>query len=253
MKRPALTEPQAQAVPYAITNPYSILALDPGLGKSRVLIEVREKLKNNCLIICPSYLISNWVKEIKLWAGDNANITTFRKGKDIYDVCDSDYVVTSYDLVQKSEHLFEWADMIGIDEAHAIKSMKAKRSQFIHKNIFENSVPRVHLLTGTPIKNRVQEFYSLLALCFYNPNIADTQFLNLYPSEIDFADQFSFRESYDMELPDGRRIPIVKWSGLRNVDDLKMWLKGKYLRIKSTGADTLYKSFHVSETNDESL
>lgn len=257
MKRPPLKTYQTEAIFYAEKNPYSILALDPGLGKSRVAIEVRENHQCNCLVICPSYLILNWVKEIKLWSDTkDVQITTFTSGKQIYEPCDSDYVITSYDLVQKAEHLFEWADMVILDEAHAIKSMKAKRSQFIHKNIYENSIKRVHLLTGTPIKNRTAEFYSLLSICHYNPLGPETQFLGIYPSEIDFADHFSYREEYTMEI-NNRFVTILKWNGLKNVEELKTHLEGKYIRIKSSDVLNLppvtYKSILISDSPDKEL
>lgn len=256
MKRSALKEHQGRTIPYMLKNPYSIIALDPGLGKSRCAIETREKLQVNCLVICPGYLIQNWVKEIRLWAKKDVQITTITAGNQICEVCDTDYLIVSYDLVQKAEHFFEWADMVILDEAHNIKSMKAKRTQFIHKNIYENSMKRVHLLTGTPIKNRVQEFYSLLALCFYNPHAADTQFLETYPSEIDFADRFSIRQEYTIQV-NNRFIKIVKWNGLRNLPELRGHLKNKYIRIKSEDVLDLppvqYKSMLISNTPNKAL
>jgi SNF2 family DNA or RNA helicase len=252
-----LEEHQVRAIEYLLKNPYSIIALDPGLGKSRVLIEGREKLQCRCVVICPSYLIQNWVKEIRKWAPPERTITVFDEGKKIRKVTNTDYVITSYDLAQKAPQLFEWADMIGLDEGHALKSMKAKRTQFIHKEIYENSIKRVHILTGTPIKNRVQEFYSLLAICFYNPNAPDSRFLSLYPSEIHFADKFSIREEYKLELPDGRRIPIVKWNGIKNIDELKKWLDGKYIRIRDTdirnSKPVRYKAVQVADMNQPEL
>lgn len=235
MKLPARTQKQELAFSYADKYPYSIIAKDPRLGKSRVAIEIREKYKNNCLIVCPSYLVPNWRKEILKWAGPKL-ITMFEKGSDIYDVFDSDYVIISFDLAQKAEWLFEWCDMLIIDEGHHLKSMSAKRTQFIHKNVFENSIKRVHILTGTPLKNRVKEFYSLLALMCYDPRAADSQFLDLYPTEIDFADRFSDREEFTMEIKN-RYVQIVKWSGLKNVEELKKWLKGKYIRIRADKKD----------------
>lgn len=255
MKRPELKEYQSRAISYAHENPYSILALDPGLGKSRCAIEIQNKLKNKCLVVCPSYLISNWAKEIEKW-GENSVYTLIRKSKGKYTYPNNGYVVTSYDLIQKAEHLIEWADMVILDEAHAIKSMKAKRTQFIHKTIFENSVKRVHLLTGTPIKNRVQEFYSLLALCFYRPDIADPDFLDLYPSEIDFADKFSYRKDYQIEV-NYRYVTIMKWEGLRNIEELRIHLAGKYIRIKSSDVldlpPVINKEFQVSDDEDPNL
>lgn len=258
--KPELFEHQARAVAYALAHKYSISALDPGLGKSRVAIELREKLQNNCLINCPSYLVSNWVKEIKLWAPKTAQITAFKAGKQLYDVCDSDYVIISYDLVQKAPWLFEWCDMYVADEAHNLKNMAANRTQFIHKNVYENSVDRVILTTGTPIKNRVQEFYSLLALCFYNPDTPDTQFLKTYPSEIDFADRFAFRREYTLEVTTKNNkkkfVPVVKWNGLKNREELKRHLRGKYLRITDKVLKlppVRYKSMLVSTSPNESL
>ncbi len=254
MGRPALYEHQKLAVSHGLEYAYDILALDPGLGKSRCAIEIRDKLKLNCLVVAPGYLVPNWVKELKMWT--DSNFTAFTSGKQIYEPCDTDFVIISYDLVQKAEHLFEWADMLVLDEAPNIKSMKANRTQFIHKNIYENSLSRVLLLTGTPLKNRVQEFYSLLAVTFYNPNAADSRFLDLYPSEIDFADHFSYREEYTMEI-NKKFVTITKWNGLKNTHELKEWLKDRYLRIKSEDVLDLppitYKSVLISETPDHAL
>jgi SNF2 family DNA or RNA helicase len=255
-KRPAIKEYQSRAISYALENPYCIIALDPGLGKSLVAIEVRKKLKCRCLVVCPSYLILNWEKEILKW--DNTKkILKFKSGKELrIPDSDTEYVITSYDLIQKAEYLVEWAELVALDEGHSIKSMKAKRTTFVHKSIYENSTKRVLILTGTPIKNRVQEFYSLLALCFYNPSVADSRFLELFPSEIDFADHFSYREEYTITVRN-RMVNLMKWRGLKNVEELRKWLEGKYFRVRS--ADVLdlppltYKSTLISDTPDEAL
>lgn len=255
MKRPALRDHQKRAISYAIKNPYAIIGLDPRLGKTRCAIEIQQKFGLNCLVICPGYLVDNWKIEIKKWV-DRPIITTFHRGKDLFDVVDSDFICISYSLVQKAPWLFEWADMIVLDEAPAIKSMKTKRTQFIHKEIFENSIERVMLLTGTPIKNRVSEFYSLLALTFYNPHEPGPRFLELYPDEITFADQFSHRESYTLQI-NNKYVQIVNWSGIRNTPELKSWLKGRYIRIRDTDVldmpDVFTKPVLISEIADEEL
>lgn len=236
MKRPPMTEKQKRAFRYLLKHPYSILAMDPRLGKSRVLIKLQRKLKLNCLIICPGYLVPNWYDQIRFWFGKKPVITTIMKGSDIYDVFDSDFVIVSYNLAMKAPWFFEWADMIGLDEGHHLKSMEAKRTEFVHKNVYENSVPRLHILTGTIIKNRVKEFYSPLALTYYNPKTTDPEFLKKYPSEIDFADEFSYREQYKLQI-NNKWVTIVKWSGLRNLQRLKKHLKGRYIRIRADAGD----------------
>src|SRR3990167_4999511 len=133
--------------------------------------------------------------------------------------------------------------------------MDAKRTQYIHKNIFENSIDRLIITTGTPIKNRVAEFYSLLALCYYDPRIAKPEFLDRFPDSITFADHFSYRHEYTLEI-NNRFIPVVKWTGLRNVKELKSYLEGHYIRIKSeeTNLPPLTEiDVPISEVQDKKL
>lgn len=225
---------------YGMKHPYSLLCADPRLGKTPVAIYLQKNRNVNCLVICPSYLIVNWKNEIKKWSPESS-VTIFQKGKDIYEVSDTDFVVTSYNLVQKAEHLFEWCDQVIIDEAHNLKSISTNRSQFIHRALFENSVKYFHGLTGTPIKNRVMEFYSLLALAEYNPRNKESKFLAKYPDELSFADDFSYRQTYKIPVTTKRgakfRKEIVKFTGLKNVGQLKNWLKDIYIRIRADASD----------------
>lgn len=232
MGRPGFLPDQAAAFKYSLVHPYSIVALDPGRGKSRVAIENRETRKENCLIVCPGYLVYNWVEEIRKWAGPNKIISAFHKGKQLYELFDTDYAIVSYRLVQLAPHFFEWAKFVVLDEVHLLKSMESKRSEFIHKEIYENGTKRVLALSGTPIKNYVREFYSLIALMNYNPELKSSPFLDKYQDEIRFADKFSHRETFYLELPSGQQIPVLKWTGLKNVDELKGHLKGIYIRPK---------------------
>lgn len=255
MKKAGLNRAQRIALPYARKHPYSILALDPRLGKSRIPIEIRKEQNCNMLVICPGYLVPNWRDEILKWDGPHADITMIQEGKQIYEVCDTDYVIVSYDLAKKAENFFDWADMLVIDEGHNLKSMDAQRTKFVHRCTFEYSLQRLHILTGTPIKNRVKEFYSLLALMNYNPRVADSPFLGQFPSEIDFADHFSYRQRYQIEI-NGKRVTIVKWTGIKNVRELKEHLDGKYIRIKAEEGDLppiSFKKILISDSPDHQL
>jgi len=253
------TKKQRQLFQFGLDHNYSLLCADMRLGKSSTTIWLQQHRKARCVVVCPSYLILNWQKEINKWA-PNAKVAMFRKGIDIRDPGSIDFVVTSYDLVQKAEHLFEWATMIVVDEIHAIKSLKSKRAQFLHKAIFENSIKYVHGLTGTPIKNRVREFYSLLALMYYDPALTTCEFLDKYPDEITFAEQFSYRQSFDIKVKTKRgaqfTVPIVKYEGLRNLPELKSWLSGRYIRIRAEPGDLppiSYRDILISDSSDKAL
>lgn len=254
MKSVGLTKKQLSMIAYGQSHNYCILAADPRLGKTRAVIEIHNSFGGNCLVVCPAYLIDNWAKEISKWSPESS-FTLFKKGKDIYDVCDSDFVVTSYDLIQKAEHLFEWADTVISDETHHLKNMAAKKTQFFHRALYENSIKRFYGLTGTPIKNRVKEFYSLIAMTYYEPGLKDTSFLQEYPDEIIFADHFSYSETYEIEIK-GWRVPITNYFGLRNQAELKKWLKGRYLRVRADASDLppiSYLDTLVSSIADQQL
>lgn len=236
------TEKQRLVYDYALRNPYSIFAVDPRLGKTLVAIYLQKRINKNCLVICPGYIVPNWPLEIKKWRGDKVQVTAFTEGKHIYEPFDSDFVIISYDMIKKAEHLFEWAEMIILDEAHHLKSMATVKTQTIHKGIYENSIKRVHPMTGTILVNRVPEFYSPLALMNYDPRLKDqSKFLKEFPDEISFADHFAHREEFDVEINDKRGrtywMPVAKWRGLRNSKELKAHLKGKYIRVKADKND----------------
>lgn len=237
MNRPQLMEHQKITINYACEHRYAVLALDPRLGKTRCAIETREKLDAPCVVVCPSYLIDNWKLEIEKWAGKKYVLPIY-SGKDIPAFQDNikswDYVIISYGLASKAEQIFEWARMVVLDEAPAIKSMKAKRTEFLHRVVYENSPECVLLLTGTPIKNRVQEFYSLLAMTYYDPRHPDPEFLDKFPDEITFADHFAHRKEYMMELPNGKMFKVLKFDGIQRVPELKKCLRGRYIRIRDT-------------------
>lgn len=251
---------QVETVEYAIKNPYSILALEQGLGKTICCLAVHERVGGNTLIVVPSYLIFNWISEIKKFLGDRYTVTAFKKGSEIYPLFDTDICLISYDLSMKAESLFEWADTIIYDEANYLKEMTTKRTQFAHKNIYENSVKRVHLLTGTPIKNRVMEYYSLIAICNYSPSVKKSEFLENFPEAISFADYFSFREEYTMEKWTSSGfgiVPVIKWFGIQRTDELKKYLVGHYIRFNSKDILDLppivYKDVILSDKEDTGL
>jgi len=231
MSSPKLFDYQKQTVSFGVSNPYSILGLEMGLGKSVCALSVSEETKSKTLIVCPSYLKLKWKSEIeKFFPGKD--ITVFNSAKEIYKVWDTDYVIISYSLLDKSDCLFEWADMVIADEAHYLKEMRTKRTEAFHRLIYENSIKRCLLLTGTPIQNRVYEFYSLIAICNYNPQMEESAFLRNYPTYVDFANRFSFLKDFEI-FRGGRRVKVQQWEGIRNEIELKQWLKNIFISFKS--------------------
>lgn len=232
-------------------NPYSILSVAMGGGKTLIALEIFKRVGGTMLVVVPSYLIENWKAEIAKFMPSSVVVSYIRDGKSLYKLWDTDIAVVSYDIVKKSTDLIAWADTLILDEAHYIKSMKAKITDHVHREVFENSTKRVHLLTGTPIKNRVEEFYSLIALCNYNPKFILTKFLNVFEDSITFADYFSNRKEFD--IPVGRRmVRVVKWEGYKRLEELKQYLEGIYIRVESEEFLSIDKPMYrdILETKD---
>lgn len=224
---------QIQGAKFAVKNKYSILAMDMGTGKTYTSLRAWTKSGGgNLLIVCPSSLVLNWRDEITKWFGNKYVVSVFQQGKVIYKLWDTDICITTFDLGMKASSLFEdWCDSLIIDEGHELKSLTAKRTEFYHKEIYTNSIPRLTVLTGTPIQNRVEEFYSLMAMCYYNPDLERSDFLERFPDSITFADYFSWRQEYTIEV-NGKFHKVIKWEGHRRVKELKKYLKPIYFRVE---------------------
>lgn len=112
---------------------------------------------------------------------------------------------------------------------HYLCNPEAQRTQNAHEVVWDCKPKRVVLLSGTPIKNRVLEYYSLLALCSYNPKKTSGVDISIsYPSYMDFAEQFSYKILMKIN---GRK--VSKYEGTRNVPELKRLLANKMKTIKN--------------------
>jgi len=134
-----------------LANPeraHKLLADDLGLGKSAQAITAAVKAGvRAAAIVCPSSLIENWHREIKLWS--QAAIK---------------WTVVSYDMAARGALDGQTFDLLICDEAHYLKNKAAKRTLAIYgKNGIARRSRRVWLLTGTPTPNNPSELWTHLA------------------------------------------------------------------------------------------
>ena len=225
---PPLAPHQERAVEFILTHPYSICAVCMGGGKTRIAIEARKQLGLKAIVSCPSYLKLEWEQEIKKW--DSGAKYFIDKGKVPESLSEYDIVVTSYGRLIHFEPFFESFDLVIVDEGQNMKNMAAKRTLDLHRLVYENSNKRVIVLSGTIIKNRVAEFYANICLCNYNPKLKDPRFLKEYPDAVEFADKFSYRKEYQIEIRN-RRVNVLTWEGHKNVPELKEHLRPIYFKV----------------------
>ncbi len=119
------------------------------------------------------------------------------------------------------------------------KNIEAKRTQMMHKYIKGNLPAKLTLLSGTPVKNRVDEFYSLLVLLSYCPtNKNGLKIHNKFRTQYAFSKHFSNEKVFNISVR-GRRVEVRKFEGLKNPEELKSYLRGKYIRRLTSQVITL--------------
>jgi hypothetical protein len=140
-----------------------LLADDMGLGKSRQAV-VAGRLAagaDKVLVVCPASLGINWEREIRA-VYPRALIATVGQA-DSSALRSADWIVANYERLGSIVRDLTLA--IGcmlIDEAHYLKEHQAGRTR--NAFLMSDRVPRVFLLTGTPVLNREIEVHTLLRL-----------------------------------------------------------------------------------------
>lgn len=154
-----------------------ILADEMGLGKTiqiiaLLLMDMPDK-SSPALIVCPTSLIANWVREIERF-GPSLE-THVHRGSHRTGVSSglqrSQVVITTYDTIVNDISIFsglEWSWVI-CDEAQAIKNPSSNRRQAIATIPRKRSVP----MTGTPVENTLLDLWSLTD--FAIPGLLGTQ------------------------------------------------------------------------------
>jgi SWI/SNF-related matrix-associated actin-dependent regulator 1 of chromatin subfamily A len=157
----AYYEYQKAGVQFLDTHANSLLADDPGLGKTIQvcgLLNLRPEIRS-VLIVCPCSVKYVWARELARWLTDGPR-TVGIAGTALD--ASAEILVCNYDLLRKFDALLKSRryDLLVLDEAHFIKTPKALRTKAC--KLLGALAARKVLLSGTPIMNRPAELWSLL-------------------------------------------------------------------------------------------
>ncbi|MGR9578400.1 DEAD/DEAH box helicase [Pandoraea sputorum] len=168
-----------------------ILADEMGLGKTLQVIALllleRPQPSAPALIVCPTSLIANWLREIERFAPDltvmvhrGPERTGVYKGLQVANV-----VITTYETMMNDISIvssFQWAWVI-CDEAQAVKNPESNRRRALV------TIPRRRAIaiTGTPVENSLLDLWSLGD--FVIPGLLDSrrEFEGNYPDSTESA------------------------------------------------------------------
>ena len=246
-KSTKLLDHQDVAVDFFTAHKYVLCGDDMGLGKSleSLAFAVRAKSKLGQILICaPAFLKYNWANEFEKFT-EGLSVQVVNGLNDIPSALFADIIIINYARLEMCAQLFARCNTVIADEAHYLKNVEANRTALFHQFIKAYKPENLILLTGTPVKNKVPEFYSLLKLLAYCPtNTNGKKITDKFKSENEFSKHFSFEEIIQFKIwsPQFKRQVTVKKSvfkGLRNEEELKTYFQHKYIRRLTNEVITL--------------
>ncbi|CAH9100397.1 unnamed protein product [Cuscuta europaea] len=184
-----------------------ILADDMGLGKTLQSITLLytllrqgfdgKAMVRKAIIVTPTSLVSNWEAEIKKWVGERVNLVALSESTrdDVISGIHSftsprsnlQVLIVSYETFRMHTSKFSndsSCDLLICDEAHRLKNDQT----LTNRALASLSCKRRILLSGTPMQNDLEEFYSMVN--FTNPGV--------------LGDAAYFRRYYEMPIVCGR-------------------------------------------------
>ncbi len=217
---------QKIAIEKLLANNKFILADDMGLGKTTsAVIAALETGAKKVLIVCPASLKINWDREIKNYSDKRVLIVEGRKWGSTFDFYIINYdIIKNYHSTDNSEDSDDYKLLVNagfelaiVDEAHYISNNTAQRTRLLN-DVLEK-IPKVWLLTGTPMTSRPINYYNLL-------KIVDSPLtLNWQTYVKRYCKGFQFRV--------GNR-KVWNTSGASNLDELRELTKNVVLRRMKT-------------------
>lgn len=149
------------------------LADDMGLGKTvqtlALLLERLAKSEKPALIVAPVSVIAGWVLEVNRFAPTLKTVLYEGKGRAsvLASIQPRQILLTSYGLLQRDGAKLAAVafDTIVLDEAQFIKNKDSARAKAAFKLVSDFKM----VTTGTPVENRLSEFWSIFH--FINPGL----------------------------------------------------------------------------------
>lgn len=143
----------------------ALLADDMGLGKTVQVLALLDKLKSETLLVIPTSLICNWVKECERFA-PQLKVKVIHGKNSVFEKGSAQLYITTYGMLQRNSGLTEnYWDIVVIDEAQAIKNSGSKQSRAVRALKARAKIA----LTGTPVENRLSDLWSIFD--FLNPGM----------------------------------------------------------------------------------
>jgi len=196
-------------------------------GKTLIAIYLALKFDYKTVVISPAYLKYNWKREFEKFSVEQLDLTILEmKQLKTLTELPSKINFINYEMVKKASHLFKDVDFIVFDEFHYLGNPQAQRTEASYYLIHNTRPDRVLLLSGSPIRGKVPQWFIPMAICGLDPQeTSGKDICKLYDNHWKFKNRFCNK----IEQKFGVRT-ITTFEGLRNRDELVSYLDNKYLR-----------------------
>jgi SWI/SNF-related matrix-associated actin-dependent regulator 1 of chromatin subfamily A len=236
-----LYQHQEEGIKFLLSRNGCILGDGMGMGKSvQSIIAALESGAERILIVAPSSTKINWEREINVFCDDTAIIDgkNFKKAK--FTIINFDILKNFHTLPDNKKRkegepeqvLFRDLansnfDLAIVDEAHYLKNHDSIRGKIMVELSVKHNIPKVWLLTGTPVANRPMDFFNLLKI-IKSPIATNWKH---------FALRYCDGRQFMRTLKNGQRKQIWLTDGASNLEELASKTKNLILRRLKT--DTL--------------
>ena len=162
---------QYQGIAWLFSRSCGLLADEMGLGKTMQAISafrllLRAGQIRSVLLVCPKPLITNWQRELGMWAEEIPVVAIegpSPRRRMLWEMQNIPVKIANYELLVRDfemigEDDFPAFDLVILDEAQRIKNRESQTNQAARGLRRQRS----WALTGTPIENRPSDFVSLL-------------------------------------------------------------------------------------------
>lgn len=233
-----LYQHQEEGVKFLLSRNGCILADDMGLGKSiQSIIAALESGCKNILIVSPSSAKINWEREINTFCDDTTIIDGKKFSKAKFTIINFDILKNFHTLYDSRLHKPEPEqiqlnrelananyDCCIIDEAHYLKNNDSIRGKIMVELAVKHNIPKVWLLTGTPVANRPMDFFNLLKI-IKSPIAENWKH---------YATRYCDARQFFRTLKNGQKRQIWLTDGASNLEELAAKTKNIILRRLKT-------------------
>ena len=219
-------EKMDEAVCIRVNSPDHLFVTEHGIvthntGQALIVMNMRDPVE--ALILCPSILKYNWLKEARKWMIGHITAYIYESKKIRYYKAQltnhnkqTVLHIINYDILEKFyDRLINHTNfnLFVSDESHYIKNADAKRTK-IAQDLARKARWKI-FITGTPIYNKPKDLYVVL-------NLIDP---NMFSSFSQFAQKYCGAKKVKI----GKGRSVTKFEGATNVDELNTILRANYM------------------------